>query len=72
MRTPSALTPIELDALTLVSGGASRAQQDERVLDKIQSLAGAVADVGMQQQQQPNPGASLMPIIAMKMMKRPA
>lgn len=70
MRTPSSPTPIDRATLTIVSGGVSRAQQDERILDKIQSLAGAVSDVGAQQQQQkPNPGAAMLPIIAMKMMK---
>lgn len=69
MRTPSSPTPIDRATLTIVSGGVSRAQQDERILDKIQSLAGAVSDVGAQQQQKPNPGAAMLPIIAMKMMK---
>ena len=60
---------IDRDALSAVVGGASRAEQDQRVLDKIQSLVGAVSDVSSQLQQKPNASAAIMPLVAMKAMK---
>lgn len=66
---PSPLPTIDPAQLDAVTGGATK---DDRILDKIQSLAGAVSDVAIRQQenQKPDAAAALMPIVAMKMMQR--
>lgn len=69
MTTP--LATIAPEHLDLVSGGASRAQKDERILDKIQSLATAVSDVAAQQKQPDNGGAAAaLPLVALKAIRQ--
>ena len=67
---PTSLTTIERDQLEAVSAGTARAKQDERILDKLQSLANAVHDVAAQQQNQPNPAAAAMPLVALKAIRQ--
>lgn len=66
---PAPLPTIDLSQLDAVTGGATK---DDRILDKITSITSAVADVAARQQQnqKPDPAASIMPIVAMKMMRR--
>jgi hypothetical protein len=65
--------PIDPSTLEAVSGGASsRAATDERMLDKLTSITAAIKDVATQQATKTNdPMGQLMPILAMRMMKRP-
>ncbi len=65
--------PIDPSTLEAVSGGASsRAATDERMLDKLTSITSAIKDVATQQATKTNdPMGQLMPILAMRMMKRP-
>lgn len=72
MPTP-AFAPIDPSTLDAVSGGASsRAATQERLLDKLTSITTAIKDVAAQQATQNNdPMSQLMPILAMRMMKRP-
>lgn len=69
---PRTLSTIDPNQLAAVSGGATgRAAQDQRILDKLTSLTGAVKDVEAQRaQQKPDAGAAMMPIVAMAMMKK--
>ncbi|MBK9035539.1 MAG: hypothetical protein IPL61_30495 [Myxococcales bacterium] len=69
----TAFTSIDPASLVAVTGGASsKAATDERLMDKLTSITSAIADVATRQQQPQGGDAmgQLMPIVAMKMMKR--
>ncbi|MEZ4399385.1 MAG: hypothetical protein R3B06_05170 [Kofleriaceae bacterium] len=70
-------TPIASTDLDAVTGGAasrtsSSAKFEDRLMDKMTSITTAIKDVAVQQQnkQGNDPMASIMPIIAMKMMRQ--
>lgn len=69
----ASFTAIATTDLAAVTGGASsRAATDERIMDKLQSITVAIQDAANQQAagQQNNPMSAMMPIVAMKMMRR--
>ena len=63
------LSTADLDAVT---GGSSRATTDERLLDKMQRITVAIQDAATQQSaaKANDPMGQLMPIMAMKMMRK--
>lgn len=68
--TFTAIATSDLDA---VSGGASsRAATDERLLDKMQRITVAIQDAATQQSaaKANDPMSQIMPIMAMKMMRK--
>lgn len=65
------LSTADLDAVT--GGASSRATTDERLLDKMQRITVAIQDAATQQSaaKANDPMGQLMPIVAMKMMRKP-